>query len=141
MSWITLTESHLASRVSAGEIDKFRATGPADASSDRIADLLDQVTNFVRGKVASCGENIGRMGPAGTIPDELLMPALTVARGSIVTSVPVMEGETDPRGEELRQAYRELDRAAKCEIRIAAFGDTAAESAEVLYGGKPLLEF
>jgi hypothetical protein len=63
------------------------------------------VTAMVRGKVASCRDNLSKLGPAGTIPSECLFSAATIARDALVGALPLTEGATDVRKEELRHPH------------------------------------
>lgn len=143
MSWITLAASHVLDRCSTDERDAIEAAGE-DSSTDKLAGILTQVTALVRGKVATCSENLAKMGEAGTIPDELLWAAATVARESLVASLPVSESDSEERKAEMRRANDLLDQASRCEIRIADSDGEIPESEDGgagEYGGSSLLEF
>lgn len=149
MSWITITADHVLSRLAQGELDAVQETGNTTDSAlatynDKLAGILSQVTSMVRGKVASCRDNLPKLGPDGTIPEECLFAACTIARDALVGSLPLSEGATEVRKEELREAYRLLNSVASCEIRIAdATGiiPEAAESSFASFGGAALLDF
>lgn len=117
MSWITLAAPHVLDRLSTDERDAIERAGE-DSSTDRLAGIVTQVTAMVRGKVATCSENLAKMGAAGTIPDELLWAAATIARDSLVASLPVSESDSEERKAEKRRADELLDQAARCELRI-----------------------
>jgi hypothetical protein len=143
MSWITLSEDELLARLSSTELDSIQSAGET-TPTDRITGILSQVTELVRGKVATCAENLALMGPAGTIPSELQWAAVTIARASLIASLPISNGETDPRQEEFREATRQLDAAARCELKIASEDGSlpgAADGGAGSYGGMPLLDF
>ncbi|MEM9235193.1 MAG: hypothetical protein AAGB14_00340 [Verrucomicrobiota bacterium] len=143
MSWVTLTESDVLARLSENEKTCYEETGE-ESPADRLTGIILQVTALVRGKVASCDENLGKLGAAGTIPSECLWAAATIARGSLVASLPLEEGETDPRSEELKKAHAILDQVAACELRIEDPSGTipeAADSGAGSYGGCPHMEF
>lgn len=140
MSWITLAESHVLDRLSTDERDAIEAAGE-DSSTDKLAGILTQVTALVRGKVATCDENLPKMGADGTIPDELLWAAATIARDSLVASLPVSESDSEERKAEARRANELLDQAARCEMRIEDSNDTIPESGVGDYDGDALLTF
>lgn len=143
MAWIQLTEHHVLSRLSEDERDNHEATGE-NAPRDRLAGILEQVTLLVRSKVVACDENLAKVGPAGTIPDELLWAAAAIARNSLVASLPLAEGESSPRDKEVSEAHRQLNDAAACKLRIAGPAGTLPEADKGgagVYGGSPLLDF
>ena len=115
MAWIVLTEDHVKARIAAAEWTAY--VDAADVSG-QVAGILLQVTGLVRSKAASCRENIGKMGPSGTIPDECLFAACTIARDALVGSLPLDEGASELRKEELRKAHSFLDSVAACDLRI-----------------------
>ena len=145
MSWITLTEDHIKARLSIDELDAYLEAGKQlENGVDSIASIIDQVTTMVRSYVASNSDNLPKMGAVGTIPDECLLAATTIARGSLLGSLPLSEGATEIRKEELRNAQSYLKSVASGDIRI---GDTSSDypeepsAANASYGGSTLLEF
>jgi len=143
MSWIALTEAHVLTRLSELEKAAYEDAGESSPPADRLTGILEQVTALVRGKVASCDENLGKLGSAGTIPEECLWAAATIARGSLAASLPLAEGETDPRAEEARKAHQILDQVAACEIRIEDEGGSIPEAngGTGSYGGAAHMDF
>lgn len=146
MSWITITQDHVKARLSKDEYDSYTLTGGqlTNDGTDIVAAIISQVTAMVRGKVASCRDNLSKMGPAGTIPNECLFAAATIARDALVGALPLTEGATDVRKEELRQAHEFLNSVARCEIRIedaaGAIPESSSESS-ASYGGIPIMTF
>ena len=148
MSWLALTPAHLNARLSADEYGAYvDAAQPAPGGMDQISGIIAQVTGMVRGKVASCRDNLPKMGPAGTIPDECLFAACTIARDALVGSLPLSEGSTEVRKEELRKAHEFLTAVAKGEVRIESPDGTIPETppadttTQPSYGGSALLDF
>lgn len=74
MSWITITEDNLLTRISGAELDSLRDAVLAVGQADPIAEIISTVTKEVRGYVAACARN--SLGAAGTVPEELLGAAL-----------------------------------------------------------------
>ena len=83
-NWRTVDETDLAATLSQGEIDAFRADGPADGS-DPVARLLQSTVETVRGYL-SCNGAV-RMGPAVTLPRGLVIPAMDYAMGKVLKAL------------------------------------------------------
>jgi hypothetical protein len=146
MSWIALTPAAIQARLAKDELESYLDAGEHAADGlDALGEIIAQVTAMVRGKVASCRDNLSKLGPAGTIPDECLFAASTIARDALVGSLPLSEGSTELRREELRKAHDFLDSVARCEVRIEDATGEIAEAAQGTaassYGGSPLLNF
>ena len=139
MAWITLVASNVLDRLAGDELFAYEQSG-GNEDGDRLTGILSQVTTLVRGKALSCSENIAKAGATGTIPDELLWAAVTIARQSLINSLPTAEGEADPRRDELDRANRQLDDAAECKLRIESSTGTITSSVGV-FGGETLLDF
>lgn len=119
MPWITITEDDVLDRLSDEERDELESVGEEEGAEERLPGIIRQVIALVRGKVAACTDNRGRMGPAGTIPEECLFHATTICREALVASQPTPEGVSDPRKEEIRQAHLFLGEVASCKVAIA----------------------
>ena len=145
--WITPTTDNVKARIAKDELESdLDAIDQAGDGVDVMAGILSQVVALVRGKVASCRDNLVKMGTAGTIPDECLFAACTIARDALVGSLPLSEGATELRKTELRLAHEFLTAVAKGEVRIedgsGTIPETAAESDDSpTYGGNALLDF
>ncbi|MGE9267640.1 MAG: hypothetical protein ACQKBY_06050 [Verrucomicrobiales bacterium] len=140
MSWIALTPAHITSRIAAEELATIEAVG--GGSGDRLSGILDQVTALVRAKVSACHRNT--LGPAGTIPEECLWAAATIAKRSLRGTLPSTgdEDEKKIRDDEWREATRFLDSVASCDIGIADDGDDQAGGfASGCYGGETYQTF
>lgn len=77
MSWITLTEAHIATAITGPELTAAKGVVLATDQTPPLAEVLGQVTGYVRSRVGACDKNT--LGPAGTIPDELLAAAIDLA--------------------------------------------------------------
>ena len=145
MSWTALTADNIRGRLSRDELDGYMTAGDQESDGvDALTEIILQVTAMVRGKVASNVANITKMGAAGTIPDECLFAASTIARDALVGSLPLSEGATEVRKEELRKAHSFLDSVASGGVRIEDADGALPETptaASVSYGGNTLLEF
>lgn len=145
MSWITLTPDHVKARLAKDEAENYVVAGGQFLDGSDILDgIIEQITSMVRGKVASNPDNLSKLGAAGTIPDECLFAACTIARDSLVGSLPLSEGATEVRKEELRQAHAFLNDVAVGKVRIESSDGSIPEASvgtEASYGGCTRLEF
>ena len=110
-NWRTVDETDLAATLSQGEIDAFRADGPTDGS-DAVARLLDSTVDTVRGYI-SCNGAV-RMGPAGTIPRGLVIPAMDYAMGKVLNRIGVPL--TEDRRKALERATDLFEKISRGEI-------------------------
>ena len=105
MSWVTLTANNIKGRLAKDELDDYIDAGNQGQDGvDTLAEIILQVVGMVRGKVASWRDNLSKLGPEGTIPEECLFAACTIARDALVGSLPLSEGASEVRREELRKA-------------------------------------
>ena len=127
-NWRTIEETDLAANVSQSEIDAYRADGALDGS-DPVRQLLVSTVDAVRGYI-SCNGSV-RMGPSGTIPRGLVIPAMDYAMGKVLNrnGVPLSED----RREALRKAQELFEKIAKGEITP----ETHREAAEVDESARP----
>lgn len=145
MSWIPLTPDNIKGRLAKGELESYvDAADQAIDGVNTLEEIISQVTAMVRGKVASCRDNLSKLGPAGTIPEECLFAACTIARDALVGSLPLSEGATEVRKEELRKSHSFLDSVASCAVRIenasGVIPETEASSSPA-FGGSASLVF
>ncbi|MGC4013438.1 MAG: hypothetical protein QM755_02810 [Luteolibacter sp.] len=142
MSWFPLDPDEVRARLSNKEYQAYLAAAKNSPDFDMVEKIIGQTVAMVRAKVLTCRVNATTMGAPGTIPEECLHAAVTIARASLVASFPVAEGETDLRKAELDQAHTFLDAVASCEIVIAADGSgTVPGSDPVAHGSAPSMDF
>ncbi len=127
MSWISLTEAHVLTKLSAPELAALKTAAIGAAQADPLPEVVAQVVREVRGYVAGCDKNT--LGPASTIPDELQGAALNRIRYELATRLPVASLLTDARKESNRDALTLLQRAASCNFAIVP-PETAGEQAQ-----------
>jgi hypothetical protein len=139
VSWIALTADHVRSRLAQEELEEIEGVGGGDG--DRLSGIIAQVTAMVRAKVAACDDN--ELGEAGTIPEECLHAAATIAKHDLRSSLPTTgsEDEGNLRREEYRNAMTFLNDVAKCDIGIVNPSGQVAGREPGCFGGKPLLDF
>lgn len=113
-NWIEPTESDLAANLSQGEVDAFRRDGALDGS-DPVSSLLERTASLVRTWIAS-GGRCSKMGPAGTVPAGLVIPAMDYAMAKVLNriSVPL----TEDRRNALKRAEEIFDKIARGEIAV-----------------------
>ena len=115
-NWVKPTETDLAANLSQGEVDAFRRDGALDGT-DPVAPLLDRTASLVRTWIAS-GGRCSKMGPAGTVPAGLVIPAMDYAMAKVLNRLAI------PLSEDRRKA---LEKAEDLFTRIAR-GDITPES-------------
>ncbi len=107
-NWRTVDENDLAASVSQGEIDAYRRDGALDGS-DPVARLLESTVALVRNYCSMNGAV--RMGPLGTIPCGLVIPAMDYAMAKVLNRLGVPL--TEDRRSALRRAEEIFDNIAK----------------------------
>ena len=142
MPWIHLTLSHIKSRLSEVEIDAYEEVGRSDGDeASRVtgpSGIIYQITQLIRSKVSSCTENV--LGEEGTIPDECIHAAVSIARHNI-TSTPGGDGGERDRDDEYRDAMNFLRDIARCDVKIVNPSGEVATKSGGCFGGQPLREF
>src|SRR5258708_18076917 len=109
-------------------------TDPSSASD--MATIVYNVTNLVRGKVRGWQPNQAYMGPVGTIPDELMAPAVAICRYKFLTHLPSTQLITKWREAENTEAYALLaDVASGKFVILAVDGSVPNNPADT--GGEP----
>lgn len=117
-NWRTVDETDLAASVSQGEIDAFRADGPVDGS-DAVARLLVSTVDTVRGYLGCNGAV--RMGPSGTIPRGLVIPAMDYAMGKVLNRIGVPL--TEDRRKALERAEALFEKISRGEITPEGYAE------------------
>ena len=117
-NWRTVDESDLAASVSQGEIDAYRADSPLDGS-DPVARLLKSTVDAVRGYI-SCNGAV-RMGPAGTIPQGLVIPAMDFCTAKVLNRISAPLSED--RRNALKRAEELFEKIARGEITPESYSE------------------
>ena len=118
-NWIKPDETDLAANLSQGEIDAFRADGPLDGS-DPVPALLDRTVQLVRANIAA-GGRCSKMGPAGTCPAGLVIPAMDYAMAKVLNRIDVPLSED--RRAALRRAEEIFDKLAAGALAVESYSD------------------
>jgi hypothetical protein len=89
MAWRAPTTSDLIATLSKAEVDAFDQSVPASASAPS-EDLVARTASFVRGFIRR--NHHVRLGPAGTLPEGLISPAMDYAAFDVLKRLPVEVG-------------------------------------------------
>ena len=126
MSWITLSEDEVLTRLASAEATalKSAAIATSQTASGIMAAAIAAVVKQVRGYVGKRNT----LGEAGTIPDELETSTLALIRRYLFTRLPGMKGLFDElRQQEAKDALQELRDVAKGDFVIVPPTDSAPE--------------
>ena len=129
MSWITLTEADVQTKLAGAELTALKSVALSAGQGNPLPAILAQVVQEVRGYVAACTQN--KLGDGATIPQELETAALAIIRYRLATRLPVASLLTDARKEEYRDALTLLRACAACNFRIE---QPATPSAQIVGG-------
>jgi hypothetical protein len=87
MSWIALTVTHVKSTMTSTEAERFGKSVTDGAPDDRIPPILADLTQEVRGYIASWTQNTLSTDPA-LIPESFKSKALAIARWRVLITIP-----------------------------------------------------
>lgn len=117
MSWITITEEDVKTRLAGAELTAFKTAALSPGQSNPLPEIISQVTDEIRGYVAACAHNT--LDAAGTVPPRLLAPALNMIRYRLATRLPGMKGLIDElRQKEYNDALAVLKDVAACRFAV-----------------------
>ena len=141
-NWRTVDENDLAATISQSEIDAFRRDGATDGS-DAVARLLDSTVSYVRSFCTMNGRV--KMGPDGTIPAGLVVPAMDYASAKVLKRIDVPLNED--RRAALKRAEELFDKIASGEVTPESYtedgtideGKRPATSPMADDGARPIL--
>jgi len=130
MSWITITESNVQTKLAGAELTALKSFALASGQTSPLTEIIEQVVDEIRGYVAACARNT--LGVAGTIPAKLLSAALAMIRYRLATRLPIKSLLTDDRVKENEAAIRLLEQVAACKFAIEdpVSGDRSGVSVE-----------
>lgn len=123
MSWITLTEADVITKLSGPELAAMKTAALQAAQTNPLTEVITQVVREIRGYVAACQRNT--LGDGDTIPDELLGAAVSRIRFELATRLPVASLLTQARTDANSQALTLLRDVAACKFLVIE-PDTAA---------------
>lgn len=81
MSWRAITEADLLLKMSGGELAALRSASLGEGQADPLASQLSQLTDYVRGYIVAHAANT--LGPAGTLPERIIPPAIDYLIGDV----------------------------------------------------------
>jgi hypothetical protein len=116
MSWITLAESDVITKLSGPEIAAMKTAALQAAQANPLPEVIAQVVKEIRGYVAACAQN--QLGDGETIPDELLGAAISRVRYELATRLPVASLLTEDRRTANADALTRLRDVAACRFAI-----------------------
>jgi len=132
MAWVPINSDEVINSLTSQE--QSMMTDPSSASD--MATIVYNVTNLVRGKVMGWQPNQAYMGPVGTIPDELMAPAIAICRYKFLTHLPGTQLITKWREAENTEAYTLLADVARGKFVILA-PDGSVPNNPADTGGEP----
>lgn len=127
MSWITLTEAGVQTKLAGAELAALKTAALAVGQTNPLPEVISQITREVRGYVAACARNV--LGTEGTIPDELELAALNRIRYELATRLPVASLLTDARKDANRAATEQLKEVAAGRFLLVAPATAATAQA------------
>ena len=134
-NWRKVDENDLAANLSQREVDTYRQSSPNDGS-DPVARLVASTADYVRGCIAAGGPV--RMGPAGTIPAGLVIPAMDYAMGKVL--VRISHPLNEDRREALRKAQELFEKIARGEITPESYTDDGTVDEDARPATSPLAD-
>jgi len=122
MAWRAPTTADLIATLSKAEVDAFDQSVPASASAPS-ADLVARTASFVRGFIRR--NHHVRLGPAGTLPEGLISPAMDYAAFDVLKRLPVEVGAARVKARE--EALLLFEDVASDKVTPESFGEDEAD--------------
>ena len=130
MAWIEFTDAVKKNANSVPELESLRSAATEEGQSDPVDAIAATVVNSIRGSVAVKNP----LGPAGTIPDELLRDAMNIFRFEVTLRLPgVQMLQDDARRKAYDSAQALLRRVEEGRFAVSA----PDEESEEAMGGAP----
>lgn len=139
MPWIILTVDHVYQSLAEPELAALRELLLMPSQVDPLPEILDRTSQEVRGYVAAWhGQQVGQ---PGTVPNELLTSAISIARWRLIGRLPVKIFATEFRRKEYDDALHQLELVAAGKFLVSIPEDPDPEQplppAGGEYGSKP----
>ncbi len=126
MSWNGITTADVLEEFTPQEI---AALNGLQGGQENLAPILGRVVNAARGSIIAGGN---RLGPEGTVPDQLRGEIIDIARWRWLISLPQMQRlQSAPRQAAFESAKATLEGVSKGEIRIEVPPNAMAQAAPV----------
>ena len=116
MNWLLLTPETLQPKVNGPELGALRAAALRGGQPDPLQEILSEVILEIRGHVAAGGFGLG---PADTLPENLLGAALALIRYRLYTRLPGARSITDARWHDNEDALMLLRQVARGHFQIS----------------------
>jgi hypothetical protein len=126
MAWRAPTTADLIATLSKAEVDAFNQSVPSGTSPLPSADLVARTASFVRGFIRR--NHHVRLGPAGTLPEGLISPAMDYAAFDVLKRLPVEVGAARVKARE--EALLLFDDVAADKVTPEYFGEDEADGSE-----------
>jgi hypothetical protein len=127
MSWVALSTEDIMNSLTEAE----QSGTNSESSQSDLTTIVSSVTSLVRGKVNSAKRNQGRLGPDGTIPEELYAAAISISRFKYLTHLPGTQLITKERAADKDEAYQQLEDVASGELVVITADDVGEQTALV----------
>ena len=134
MSWRTITEADVLTKLSSAELEAFREAAVGEDQDDPITGAITNVTGLVRGYVATSGVTVDT--DPDTVPERLIPAAVDI----LVVDIParaagIQIDPNDARAKSKAQAIKLLERVAdgKFSIEDPVTEKESAEAATPTY--------
>ena len=122
MAWLPITSDEVKTRLSGPEADALQGTALAEGQVDPLPDVIAQVTDEVRGYIASHGLNT--LGPAGTLPPQVRAAAIAIIRWRLAGRLAIGNAsgllQTESRRQEYEDAVSLLRDVSKGQLVVEA---------------------
>ena len=127
MAWRAPTTSDLVATLSQAEVTAFDQSVPTPAQGEAAltpsADLVARTASFVRGFIRR--NHHVRLGPAGTLPEGLISPAMDYAAFDVLKRLPVEVGNARIKARE--EALLLFEDVAQDKVTPESFGEDEAD--------------
>lgn len=127
MSWITLTETNVLTKLSGPEISAMKTAALQSGQANPLTGIISQIVKEIRGYVAACARNT--LGDGETIPDELEGAAISRIRFELATRLPVASLLTEDRKTANANALTMLRDVASCRFNVVQPAEVAEDQA------------
>jgi hypothetical protein len=123
MSWATITETDVKSRLAAPELNALKSASLASGQANPLAEVITRVIDEVRGYCAVRN----KLGPEGTVPDKLRDASLALIRARLCSRLPIESLMTETRKTERNDAQALLKIVAAGTFLIEEPTETTTE--------------
>ena len=119
MAWRAPTRDDLIATLSREEVEAFDQSAATGATTTPSADLVARTASFVRGFVRR--NHRVRLGPAGTLPEGLISPAMDYSAFDVLKRLPVEVGAARVKARE--EALLLFEDIAANKVTPESYGD------------------